>query len=227
MEWISLVGLIGFVGFALYRILGRRRRLREAAEAREAAFVASLRGQFAAAGADASPAPAEPAAPAPGPAAAAAAAAVAAAPRIALRDVSASPQRAASTVDEPVPAPAVALAERSAPPYLSARQLRVHALLRELVPACAVFPRSYLHWLVGASAGDKPQRLDFVCCDRRGSPRLVVDLARADDERAVWEFKRERLAAVGVLYLRWDVASLPSREALAAQLANVQIEPGD
>lgn len=196
MEWISLFGLLCFVGFAAYRMVVRRRHLREAAQAREEAFIASLRGSVAVPSAGLAEA--------------------------ALADVRQTPRHAVAATELPSPGvamPAGRVAGRRLPAYLSARQLKVFRLLRECAPGSAVFARGYLHWLVGASAGEKPQRLDFVCCDEGATPRVVIDLIRDTDEPAAWKFKRERLEAEGLSYLRWDPERLPAREEVAALLA--------
>jgi len=200
MDWISLVGLLCVVGFPLYRIVGRRKRLREAAQAREAAFMASLRGEFGSPPeAGAALAAEQPAVPT-------------YSPNIAPKGEAAAgePRTAASVPGKPRPA------------YLSARQLQVFRLLRDAASARHVFARSYLHWLVGAAAGEKPHRLDFVCCDSHAMPRLVIDLVRDEDVPAVCEFKRERLAAAGIRYLRWDCGSLPGREEIARLLSSIE-----
>lgn len=194
MDWIGLLGLACFIGFALRRLRVRRQRLREAALAREAAFVASLRGDF-------------------GKAIDGDHAAASSVPRH-------DPARRGRAVDER--AVVAALPIRGNPPaYLSSRQLSVYRLLRDAAPEVDVFVRAYLHWLVGKGAGEKALQLDFVCCDHRSQPRMVIDLIRDADEPAVCEFKRERLAAAGIVYLRWDVAVLPGRDEIARLLSGL------
>lgn len=198
MDWISVVGLLAFVGFPLYRAFTRQKRLREAARAREAEFVASLGTSFedvAKVRPEPSPSPAQ------------AALSGREAPVAAGRATGAQP-RVENALAKALPA------------YLSDRQLRVFRVLRDAAPGTNVFVRAYLHWLVGAGAGEKPHRLDFVCCDEGARPRIAIDLEREDDEPAVCEFKRERLAAAGIRYLRWDAARLPGPEEIAGLLAD-------
>lgn len=195
MDWISLLGLACFVGFALHRLRARRQHLREAAQSREAAFLASLRGDLVKGGNS---------------------------PRVA-----ASP----ASRDDPVgwerTATAGATIEASrktgAPPaYLSDHQLRVYRLLRDAAPGVDVFARAYLHWLVDGEAGEEALRLDFVCCDHRSKPRVVIDLVRDGDSSAVGGIKRERLAAAGITYLQWDIARLPKRDEIIRLLSDLQ-----
>ena len=180
MEWIQSFGLLCFVGFAAYRMVVRRRHLRElprrAKKRSSRVFVAASRCR------------------------------PPVWPRLRLWMFV---KRRGMLLQRPSclrPASPCRLgASRAQAPGLPFR-----APVEGLPPAARVCARQCgLRAGIPALAGwserrRETQRLDFVCCDEGATPRVVIDLIRDTDEPAAWKFKRERLEAEGLSYLRWD-----------------------
>ncbi len=111
--------------------------------------------------------------------------------------------------------------------YLSTEAGLVFRMLKSACPADEVFPRGSLRRILGPAALGKDIRVDFVVCTPDFKPKAVVDIARPDDLPAVIALKKERLAAAGVSYGRWDPAALPGVEELGAFLSGANSSPPD
>ncbi|MDY0012173.1 MAG: DUF2726 domain-containing protein [Rhodocyclaceae bacterium] len=138
-------------------------------------------------------------------------------PRPVPREDKTVPTLLAPRIDVLPPAADAGLA-RAGRPYLSRAEGLIFRALKEAFPVLNVFPRASLRRVLGGEALAKDLRVDFVVCGADLTTRAVVDLARAEEARAVADFKAERLTRAGVGYLRVDGQQPPSADELRLAL---------